>query len=131
MRLHKAQKQKGIVSQDLLAHPASPNLCLALDTTSLSIMYTDYTPGTTTATIRLASATDANRVVAALVARRNFHVTKDDRRFSTHDKAVEDRQGGAVTAELVAGERERIYWEERIWKSKRGSKAGRKKENIR
>ena len=86
-------------------------------------MYTDYTPGTTTATIRLASTTDADKVITALAAHRVFHTPNDSRSSSVCDKVVEDGQANAVTGELVTGERERIYWEECVWKGKRGKKA--------
>ncbi|KAI9786435.1 MAG: hypothetical protein M1839_006895 [Geoglossum umbratile] len=112
--------QEGTVSGDQLVR--SPSISTP-DTTSLGIMYTDYIPGTTTATIRLASATDANNVITTLAADRVLHSTKNGRRSRADGKDAGGEQGNAIKAELVTGERERIYWEECVWKGKRGKRA--------
>jgi xRRM domain len=119
--LHEPLNQEGTVFGDQLGR-STPAANSTPDSVSLSIKYTDYTPGTTTATIRLASATDADKVVVALAADCVSRSTKDGC-VSCGDA---DKQGSGVKAELVTGERERIYWEESIWKAKRGKKGKRR-----
>ncbi|KAI9768950.1 MAG: hypothetical protein M1840_004546 [Geoglossum simile] len=119
-RLHKPLNREGTVSGDQLGC-STPTSNPTPDTVGLSIMYTDYTPGTTTATIRLASAADAEKVIAALATNRAPHSTKYGCR-SRADGGDAGKQGSAVKAELVTGEREHIYWEESVWKGKSGKK---------
>ncbi|KAH0543196.1 hypothetical protein FGG08_002457 [Glutinoglossum americanum] len=124
--LCEVQGEKGTTSETPQALSTLSNSSPTSETTSLSIMYMDYTPGTTTATIRLSSAADADKVITTLAARRIFHTAKDSCRYNVRDNDTNGEQGNAVKAELVTGMRERIYWEEQVWKGKRGKKAKKK-----
>ncbi|KAI9813542.1 MAG: hypothetical protein M1832_006273 [Thelocarpon impressellum] len=98
---------------------------------NLRISHVAYTPNTTTATVRAATAADAQLILTALAGRKRCMrsgsdgkggvVAREKRRGEAEDKGEDIGEGDetrgkedpkAVEAELLAGERERVFWEE-------------------